>query len=472
MLTGPECDTCKQLHPIWLMIAAAMPGLVWAADCGTQAEVCGSWAGTRQPVFLIWDGMILEQYPGKLDIDSLVAYMKGVASRVFSRPAASPAERERLEAEQKERRACLHAAAGPEAAITSNVTHTAASIAVSLGVGGGVSGGGVSGGGVSGGATGGGGRGPPLLLELSEAEVRCGAPLPATVKLVAMLLHSAGYVVLRGAMPDATVAALQASLSDAVAASVERAARGEVEEGGVGLHACDANGTVCYGGWHKAHRFKLAPVLAGPFASDAVLRNPYVMPALDRAFVSSPAVLQAVASDCNVHGSTTQPPHRDVSFGMAGRGDEGVSAAGARRPTVLLANIALQDVGGDVDGPIELWPGTQAHELPGLEATLTGTPEDGANVEAEAVCALLPSVRVTMRAGDVLLRDPVMVHRGTPRLRAGARLLATIIYRARDYTGTWDYLNVNQYGRHPLHGFSQLSDAARALIPPPREPAG
>ena len=189
-----------------------------------------------------------------------------------------------------------------------------------------------------------------------------------------------------------------------------------------------------------------------------MLRNSFVLPVIEKAFGTS-ARLQALTSDCNVYGSVRQPPHRDISHRQAGK-----KASSQRRPVVLLANVALQDV-GEEDGPMELWPGTQAYDMHGIEDSLTSTPEDGANDEAESVCSLLPSVRMRMQAGDILIRNPMMIHRGTPRRRAGVRLLATAIYKCNDFDGEWNYLNVRNHGGHPKRGFDELSDDARNLLP-------
>jgi len=89
-------------------------------------------------------------------------------------------------------------------------------------------------------------------------------------------------------------------------------------------------------------------------------------------------------------------------------------------PYMLLVSFGLAPVGAE-DGPIEIAAGT--HRMPrpeALEAVRSG------KIAMEAA---------TLEAGDVLIRHPWALHRGTPNRSCTPRALATIRYVRRWY---WD----------------------------------
>jgi hypothetical protein len=114
---------------------------------------------------------------------------------------------------------------------------------------------------------------------------------------------------------------------------------------------------------------------------------------------------------------------------LAGSGHQGVHADYARPlfgeapelplpPYMLVASFGLSRITRD-DGPIEIAPGT--HRLPRGQALRA--------VEAGEI----PLVPVQMEAGDVLIRHPWALHRGSPNTTPAPRALVTIRYVRRWY---------------------------------------
>lgn len=117
--------------------------------------------------------------------------------------------------------------------------------------------------------------------------------------------------------------------------------------------------------------------------------------------------------DAPLRGSKYQEFHVDYQRPLFGE------AADLSLPTyMLVVSVGLIDI-TPAHGPIEIAPGT--HRLPRLEA-LRSAKEGGIN-----------SCLVTLEAGDVLIRHPWTLHRGTPNLTDTPRALLTIRYVRRWY---------------------------------------
>jgi len=300
--------------------------------------------------------------------------------------------------------------------------------------------------------------GGPHVLALTPAEQRCGAPLDATVKVAEMLLRSSGYVVLRNAIPEAALRAFREALEDGVEASMAHVQKEKTPEGTAsgGFALCTGEGAHCFTGWHERRRFKVAPTLTGPFAADDIINNGALLPILKAAFKGD-VRLMTFATDANAVGSVSQGIHRDVGIEQLQP-----DSYAEHTPSVLVANIAARDVTLE-DGPMELWPGTHMHDLPGLDFDVL---DDGNTTEGAEFATLLPHTKVLMKAGDILLRDPHMLHRGTAYAGADQyRLLASLIYRGADYDGSrWGYMDVRRFNRHQQRAFEDVSHDGRQLL--------
>ena len=114
-----------------------------------------------------------------------------------------------------------------------------------------------------------------------------------------------------------------------------------------------------------------------------------------------------VSSDTCVTGSGLQAPHRELGAG------------GAREPVAYMVNVPLSR-NTRRNGPIEVWPG--ASHLWSAEVLdrhgLSDDIQDGSNPGLEELAAGIPSERLLLDPGSVLIRDPGMLHRGTRTARA------------------------------------------------------
>lgn len=87
MVSTPDCEPCKALRPAWEQLGSSMPGLAWATDCSEHPAVCAAFPAVSFPLFLIWDGLLLEPYAGPLKLDALFAHLATVAKRTLSGPS-------------------------------------------------------------------------------------------------------------------------------------------------------------------------------------------------------------------------------------------------------------------------------------------------------------------------------------------------------------------------------------------------
>ena len=137
-------------------------------------------------------------------------------------------------------------------------------------------------------------------------------------------------------------------------------------------------------------RFYVSLPWTAPFADPDVFANPNVLGVLNRVFAQEYVMVQ-LAADTPERGSTYQDVHRDYRPLFA---DNVVTPLYA-----LAVNFALCDVTAD-NGPFEMVRGT--HVIP-KEQGLRDVAEKRRPIEA-----------FPMRAGDVMIRTPLALHRGTP----------------------------------------------------------
>lgn len=251
-----------------------------------------------------------------------------------------------------------------------------------------------------------------LSITVSADERAAGALHPDSRRQAAMLLHGAGCVVLRGLLPAAEVEAL---------ATAFRA----VYEDCVASRAGDAWYQVARGSravfWERGDRWRIFPKLRAPFDHDALLANPIVL-ALLADLLGADFYCKFVSSDTCVRGSTVQAPHREFSAG------------GLTAPRAYIVNVPLAAC-TRANGALEAWPGGSHLWQREVLARLGfgDDMQDGANDAMEAFARLLPSRVIELAPGDVLIRDPGMLHRGTPNATDVPRTMLTICYQHPDH---------------------------------------
>jgi hypothetical protein len=139
-----------------------------------------------------------------------------------------------------------------------------------------------------------------------------------------------------------------------------------------------------------------------PFSDPAVFANPDVLGVLDRVLGPDHVMVQ-LAADTPVRGSGYQEIHRDHSP---------LFHEGLVLPLYALAvNVPLCDVDGE-NGPLEVARGT--HRMP-REVGL-----------AKIAAGEIPLEPVPMKRGDVAIRTPLALHRGTPNRTDRPRPMAVM----------------------------------------------
>jgi ectoine hydroxylase-related dioxygenase (phytanoyl-CoA dioxygenase family) len=255
-----------------------------------------------------------------------------------------------------------------------------------------------------------------LNIEISDEEHGSGVLSTDNERLGALLLHTRGYVILRNAIPQPLVTELRAQYQDMYEKS-----RAEHQAGATRTPFDRERAEDQSVFWERGGRFRIFPKLTGPFADRYVLRNPFVDPLIS-AMLGNDYYCKFMSSDTAVRGSTYQAPHRDIGF--YGRDD----AFG------YLVNIPLMHCGLH-NGPLEVWPGGSHLWRSEQFARFKLQPfvQDGANPEIECFSRYLPSKKIELHPGEVLVRDPGMWHRGTPNETDEPRIMLTSGFFRRDY---------------------------------------
>ena len=196
-----------------------------------------------------------------------------------------------------------------------------------------------------------------------------------------------GYCILRGQFPADKLDAWREAFAPMLAAHIER--EGHLRNRGPG-------------------RYYVTLPFAEPFADPAVYEDDDVLAVVERLVGEDTAMCQ-LATDTPVAGSEYQDVHRDAPplFPETGR---------ETPPFQLAVNFPLVDVTPE-NGPFEVARGTH----------MVSKAEGLRRIEAGEV-SLEP---ITMRLGDVMVRDVRGLHRGTPNRRGEPRPMVVIGYSRR-----------------------------------------
>lgn len=249
----------------------------------------------------------------------------------------------------------------------------------------------------------------PAVLELTRDEQARGLLSPAHLQRALMLLACNGYVILRGALPRTLVDEMHVAYRAIVDDCLASASGKSLAE----LPWRSAGDTVF---WIINARLRAFVRLTGPFAHPRVVANPFALAVLRQAL--GPGLFcNSVSSDTCLQGSLFQSPHRDIGF-----------YAGQPVPGTIV-NIPLMHCGPH-NGPLQVWPG--GSHLWGAELFtrfgIRAFDQDADNPGMEAFARDIPSIALDLYPGDVLLRDPGMLHRGTPNTAPEPRSMLTIGY--------------------------------------------
>lgn len=255
-----------------------------------------------------------------------------------------------------------------------------------------------------------------LNVIVSDQEHRDGRLSAENTRLGTLLLHARGYVILQGALPESLVAELRSNFVELYAESLRHHRLGQRERS-----ASDLQVGAKSVSWERGSRFRIFPKLTGPFASKYVLRNPFAHVIISET-LGAEYYCKSLSSDTCIKGSTTQAPHRDIDF------YDNDDASGC------LVNIPLMHCGLH-NGPIEVWPGGSHLWRSELFRKFNLQPfiQDDPNPEVEFFASFISSTLIELRPGDLMIRDPGMLHRGTPNPTDEPRTMLTAGYFRSHY---------------------------------------
>ncbi|MDJ0534313.1 MAG: phytanoyl-CoA dioxygenase family protein [Xenococcaceae cyanobacterium MO_207.B15] len=146
------------------------------------------------------------------------------------------------------------------------------------------------------------------------------------------------------------------------------------------------------GGNHDLNRWNMHLPSNPTFINEQLIANPQVLNTIEH-FLGQNPIAFILASDTPYPGSGFQNIHQDFPrFG-------------------ITVNIPLVDF-TEENAPIEVWSGTHIHNSTGKSEFHTGE-VDLSKEQLEEIVANVPSKRMLIKAGSILIRDQRMVHRGT-----------------------------------------------------------
>ena len=232
-------------------------------------------------------------------------------------------------------------------------------------------------------------------------------------RLAALLLHTAGCVVLRDALPAELVAAAAAAHARILRDCVE-------SRQGDGWYQVSRREQAVF--WERGSRWRIFPKLRPPLSDPDLLANPIVMELLTER-LGEECFCKFVSSDTCLRGSSLQSPHREMNAG------------GQPQPVACVVNVPLTRCGPD-NGPLEVWPvGSHLWSAAALARHgLSDDVQDGSNPAMEVFSRRWPSRRLLLEPGTVLIRDAGTLHRGTPNLTDEPRTLLTLCYFRQGHT--------------------------------------
>jgi hypothetical protein len=205
---------------------------------------------------------------------------------------------------------------------------------------------------------------------------------PEKIQAHADEIRSVGYTLLENGLPEALISEMLAAFDPL-------------------LEAKRASEPTNRG----ANRFQMHLPFAPPFAHPLLYENPDVLAILENLF-GQDYICTYFASDTPFPGSDYQRVHLDTRLPFP-EGPFGVPVYS------VVLNVPLVDF-TEENGPLEVWPnGTH----------MIAQPKD-----LERMATLMPSVRVLMKAGAILLRDARMWHRGTPSQGLRSRPNLALVY--------------------------------------------
>lgn len=238
-------------------------------------------------------------------------------------------------------------------------------------------------------------------------------------------LYESGYVILEGVLPQAWVEEMRVAF-DTELKRVTAGKEGEVEKS-------------------KGHYGTSAP-LRLPFLDPVAIENPFALQIMEA--VMGTDIFSYLPYGCNTAwpGSGVQHIHRDTGHLFVG-------TSYVLPVAMVVVNIPLVDFTVE-NGCTEVWPGSHLIADPDPAAAL-----DLYHVCTEERAAQIPSARVLMPAGSVVVRDMRAWHRGMPNHTQTIRTMLALVYFRQFYN-----ICHLKYGNPvPRSTWEQLSERTQRL---------
>lgn len=207
-------------------------------------------------------------------------------------------------------------------------------------------------------------------------------PTPERIQQYADEIRSVGYTVLDDTLPESVVAEMLAAFDPLLDA---KRAKEPTNRG--------------------ANRYQMYLPFEPPFADPRLYAHPTALAVVENLFAQD-YICTYFASDTPFPGSDYQKVHLDCRLPFP-EGPYGV-------PTYsVVLNVPLVDY-TEENGPLEIWP--------------SGTHMIAQPKDMERMATLMPSVRLKLKAGGILLRDARLWHRGTPNNGPRSRPNLAVVY--------------------------------------------
>jgi len=211
-------------------------------------------------------------------------------------------------------------------------------------------------------------------MKLTQQELADGQLAAATLQNAIQQVRNNGYVLLEQVLSQDFIAGLRSAFAPLLQAHVAE----------VGPNVRDKLNSV--------NHYNMYLPFAAPFNDERIIASSFALPII-QALVGEECVCHYFASNTAFPGSTYQDVHADIAPLFP-------ETMPVLPPYSVVLNVPLVDFRED-NGPLEIWPGGTHHHV-------------AAAAQIPVLAAAMPSLRVLMPAGSLLIRDSRMWHRGTP----------------------------------------------------------
>ena len=267
---------------------------------------------------------------------------------------------------------------------------------------------------------------PIQHVQLTKAEQDSGQLSPENRKLAGFILTCRGYVVFKDAFRPDYIERIGREVSEIYEDC--RATMGTVptSTSPIAVHQVHESNVKRASFWYRESRWRIFPKLVAPMSDPEIMANAFTTPIIED-LLGPDFYCKYLSSDTCVKGAILQSPHSDID-------GHGVFVNNVWKPRGLIVNIPTM-LCGLHNGPIEVWPGGSHMFTAEIMKRYGISPDvqDGRNPPVERLAEYLPSVKLTLRPGEIMIRDLHMWHRGTPNPTDKPRTMLTIGYFRGDH---------------------------------------